>query len=606
VKPPPPTNQSCDAPSAARIGPNDMTDRAWPTPSAVEEGRAFWRMRMQLTRTLARQILSTSRLRLTLIVVLSLALWLGIAWLFFDGFRFLKTAIPHAATYARTVHAVFSMFFAALMVMLVFSLAVLLYGGLFRAEDVPLLLSLPARTERVFLHKYQEAVWFGCWAFLLLGSPMLLAYGLVADAPWYYYALLPAFLAAFTYIPAGVGALACLAVAWWAPRGRAHFVAVGFVAMAAVAVWIGFSVFHAPGATALTPDWFQQVVARAKFSEHQLLPSWWLSSGLLEAAGRGWDQSILFLCLLFANALLLRQLSIATACRVYRGSYDRLQGRGTARRDARPLSFDNALARLIPLPRQMRLLLIKDFRLFRRDPVQWSQFLVFFGLSALYFMNIRRFGSDMRQVGWVNMVSFLNLSVVGLILSTLTTRFIFPMISLEGRRFWMLGLLPVRRETILWSKFLFAAGGSLAPCMVLVFFSDTMLGVPGLIQASHQLTCALLCLGLSGIAVGFGAKMPNFREQSPSRIAAGFGGTLNLVVSAAYIALVVALTALPCHFYVLAHHALASEFVAARPDLVQWLNLWLAAGTLGSIVLGVLATVLPLRMGFRAFREMEF
>ena len=38
------------------------------------------------------------------------------------------------------------------------------------------------------------------------------------------------------------------------------------------------------------------------------------------------------------------------------------------------------------------------------------------------------------------------------------------MISLEGRRFWVLGLLPVRRETILWSKFLFAVGGSIIPC----------------------------------------------------------------------------------------------------------------------------------------------
>ena len=70
----------------------------------------------------------------------------------------------------------------------------------------------------------------------------------------------------------------------------------------------------------------------------------------------------------------------------------------------------------------------------------------------------------MYYVGWVNMVSFLNLSVVGLLLSTFTTRFVFPMISLEGRRFWILGLLPVRRTTILWSKFFFAAGGAIIPC----------------------------------------------------------------------------------------------------------------------------------------------
>ena len=86
------------------------------------------------------------------------------------------------------------------------------------------------------------------------------------------------------------------------------------------------------------------------------------------------------------------------------------------------------------------------------------------GLLVLYFLNIRRFNYDTYYIGWVNMVSFLNLSVVGLLLSTFTTRFVFPMMSLESQRFWLLGLLPLRRETILWSKFFFAAGGAIVPC----------------------------------------------------------------------------------------------------------------------------------------------
>jgi len=84
-----------------------------------------------------------------------------------------------------------------------------------------------------------------------------------------------------------------------------------------------------------------------------------------------------------------------------------------------------------------------------------------------------------------------------------------------------------------------------------VLLSDLMLHVPMLVIGVHQLTCVLLCLGLSSIAVGFGAMMPNFHETSPSKIAAGFGGTLNLVLSALYIMVVVVLTALPCHFYLL-------------------------------------------------------
>src|SRR5207244_2670042 len=161
---------------------------------------------------------------------------------------------------------------------------------------------------------------------------------------------------------------------------------------------------------------------------------------------------------------------------------------------------DDVVARFaLFLPRDVRLLLVKDFRLFRRDAVQWSQFLIFFGLLGLYFVNIRRFSYNATYSA---MIGFLNLAVVGLILSTFTTRFIFPMISLEGRRLWILGLLPIRRDSILWSKFLFAAIGSLLPCTTLVLLSDFMLQISEpVIYLSHQVSCIALCVGLSAIAV---------------------------------------------------------------------------------------------------------
>ena len=163
--------------------------------------------------------------------------------------------------------------------------------------------------------------------------------------------------------------------------------------------------------------------------------------------------------------------------------------------------------------------------------------------------------------------------------------------------------------------------------------SDLILGVSEMVVVSHQVTCVLLCLGLSGIAVGLGARFPNFRGQSPSQIAAGFGGTLNLVVSTLYILAVVLLTAVPAHFYLAAHDSDAGsasvEQFAANIDKqanVQWatrypaasirvdqpsdlqrkLELWLGTGILGSILLGAIATGVPLYVGFRAFRRMDF
>jgi ABC-2 type transport system permease protein len=264
-----------------------------------------------------------------------------------------------------------------------------------------------------------------------------------------------------------------------------------------------------------------------------------------------------------------------------------------------------ALTCFFPAP--MRLLMVKDLRLFRRDPMQWSQFLIFFGLLTLYFFNVRRFNYDLYYIGWVNMVSFLNVSVVGLLMSTFTTRFIYPLLSLEGQRFWLLGLLPVRRQMILWSKFLFAAGTAIVPCSLLTLLSDLMLDISLMVMVSHQLTCLILCFGLAGIAVGLGARLPNLREPSPSRIAAGFGGTLCLVISTLYILTVVLLTALPTHFVIAAKSTTTGPaMLESDGQLVYWLNLWLLGGTAASIGLGILATVVPLRMGFRYFKRMEF
>jgi ABC-2 type transport system permease protein len=573
------------------------------------EAHAFWRMRLRLARARLVQTLRAARFRLSIIFLLSGVLWGILFWLFYHAFDFLQTAIPAPDLRDETVQVVFGTFFVALMVMLVFSSAIILYSSLFRAGDVALLLTLPARPERIFLNKFQEAILMSSWAFLLLGSPMLLAYGLVVEAPWYFFAMLVPCLGAFVYIPGGIGALACLIVVHRLPKARWYVLAGAAAATVVAGAWGIWSLASGPQGNILTPGWFQSMLDRLRITEHRLLPSWWLSAGLFHAAQRNAADGVMFLALLIANALWFRQLAVWTAAAIYRSAYSRLHGRRARTQSGKAAWIDRALLRAIRfLPPQVRLLLVKDLRLFRRDPEQWSQSLIFVALLIFYFLNVRRLTYDASGYGtWVNLVSFLNVAVVGLLLSTFTTRFVFPMVSLEGRRFWFLGLLPVRRETILWSKFALAVGGAVVPSCLLILLSDAMLQVDPLILISHQVTGLIFCFGLSGIAVGLGATIPNLRELSPSRIAAGFGGTLNLVLSTLYILAIVLLTAIPSHFYLGAGYSRTAAQIfpsfASFQTFVRW---WLIAGTGVSLLLGVLATVVPLWLGFRAFRRLEF
>ena len=124
------------------------------------------------------------------------------------------------------ISLLFNAFFSSLMVMLVFSAGILLYGGMYCSPEARLLLTLPARAEAIFAHKFREALWFSSWGFVLLGSPMLVAYGVVREAAWTYFALLLPFMIAFVIIPAALGGICCIALVAWLPRLRLHAVSI--------------------------------------------------------------------------------------------------------------------------------------------------------------------------------------------------------------------------------------------------------------------------------------------------------------------------------------------------------------------------------------------
>ena len=453
------------------------------------------------------------------------------------------------------------------------------------------MLTMPARPERIFGYLFQEAAWFSSWGFLLLGSPMLVASGVVAHAPWYYYALLPPFMIAFVLIPVAMGGIVCLLLVDRMGRFRRFAARAAAIAVLVGIGWFGWSVVNGAKSDLMTPHWFQELSGRLQITENRWFPSWWLSLGLLEAMRHPaytapdyhpWAQSVMFLTLLISNALFFHQVATWLAGRVYRSSYSRMHSQRPARRRAGTSWFDGLLQGRGPRPPSpVRLLLVKELRLFRRDPVQLSQFLIFFGLLTLYFVNIRRFNYN---PGYSAMIGFLNLAVVGLILSTFTTRFIFPMsVSLEGAA--VLDSWPAAGESRHnpAHEIRLRGGDFVDPLLRADVHERHAAGN----QPRH-------CAGASDfwrgsvrraigwqIAVGLGAKMPEMRELSPSKIAAGFGGTLNLVLSAMYIVAITVLTAVPYHCRLIVRQS-ASTMLAGRWTVVLGSTWFIVGGVIAN------------------------
>ncbi|MEC8738038.1 MAG: hypothetical protein VXX91_07395, partial [Planctomycetota bacterium] len=379
----------------------------------------------KLRRTLAWNIVTStihqSRFRFGLVLVLSIIFWAAVFCLFYDAFSFIDSM------HAEVMSLLFNTFFSALMVMMTFSTGILMYGGLYRSGESSFLLTCPLRAETIHAHKFTEALWFSSWGFILLGSPMLIAYGIVRDAPWSFFVMIVPFLVTFVVIPASIGSILCMLVVAGLPRLRLHALSISFALVAVGIFWISWSTFSSTKSQLLTTAWFEETLSRLAMTEQVFLPSWWLASGLLDAALRGESpdltnqstrEALKFLGLILANALLLSLIASWVARWTYRKGYSNLQAEVPIRKRRQLFWLDELLTRGgSNVGNPIRLLLVKDLQIFRRDVTQWSQFIIFFGLLGLYFYNLRSF--NYSHV-YASLIGHLNLAVVGLIFSTFT------------------------------------------------------------------------------------------------------------------------------------------------------------------------------------------
>ena len=226
--------------------------------------------------------------------------------------------------------------------------------------------------------------------------------------------------------------------------------------------------------------------------------------------------------------------------------------------------------------------------------------MILFGLLFIYVANLRsvaRFDPNFTRNPdfWIVLMSFFNMGAGCFVLTILTTRFVYPILSLEGKQFWTIGLAPLRRETLVWEKFWLCWTTAFITTGALITFSNFMLHVSGIFIALSLATMIVLSFGLTSLSVGLGALTPNFREDNPARIANGLGGTMNIILSLLYVGLVLALEFWPV-FLSMTHKLHSME---AR----NWI---IASSVIGLVVVNVVVIIVPMRLGLRHWRELEF
>jgi ABC-2 type transport system permease protein len=523
--------------------------------------------------------------------------------LFQHGLQFLNN---FPALGALLTERLFFLLFVFLLIMLLFSNLVIGYTNFFRNRETSYLTSLPIPSQTIFRWKFVESAMVASWAFVFLIAPLLAAYGLTRGAPWHFYLMTVVALALFIVLPGVAGAWVAMNLARYLDRRSFQVITIvlTLTALVLMGLWFRPETLTDTSTDTRVLATLDKLLMRTHFSEWPWLPSFWLSTFVLQWAEGAWMAAGFFLLVLLSHVLLFGYLSFTQTGKLFYEAFSTVQSRESIfvrwkwfrRLRQRKVQTEYGAGRVERIFRifyggsdDVLALLIKDSRMFWRDTTQWGQTLVLFGLLGVYVINLRHFSQELTNPFWIHLICYLNLGACALNLATLTTRFVFPQVSLEGKRLWIVGMAPLGLVQALKAKFWLASRAALVVTVGLIWLSCHMLQMPMDRTLYLAVVIATMTFTLAALAMGLGALYPNFREDNPTKIVSGFGGTLCLVLSFMYI--VASVTML----------AVGSPWGWRGDASARWILTSWAGFVLLSIVIGWV----PYRLGLRRVRTVE-
>jgi ABC-2 type transport system permease protein len=529
--------------------------------------------------------------------IAAVLLFLGTA-LFYWTFEFL---LGQEVFGPPLVERLLGMVLMAFFSMLVFSNLIITLTTTYISKEVEFLMGHPLAYRQIFSVKLCESIFYSSWAFALLSLPIFVAYGAARHVGLKFYGGTVLLIIPFTIIPGALGALITMVLSAFFPARKTRTLSAALFIVIIMMTILMVRLVGGRQFMLQTGDVdFERIMSYLTVGSIPIFPNYWFAQGTLALADGRWGDFFYWFAMLASTAMMVVQACLWLIGPLYYRGWS-LSRESSKVEVTKGRSVIDRIGAWLPLGRSDRAILVKDLKTFCRDPAQWTQLIIVFSMLAIYVVCLRQAvrstaAIDMLLPKWRMILSFLTIGGTCFILSIVTTRFSYPMLSLEGRQYWIIGLAPVARTRLVWEKFILTWLVSFILAEALMVLSNFLIDTGTGILWLSVTTVLLVSLGLSSLSIGLGAMTPNFKEDNPARIANGLGGTINVVLSLIYIGLVVALS-IPLGARAVLGNMYESGGFMGRVVLLS---------ILGLAVVHAAVIILPMYFGLRRWRRIEF
>ena len=514
------------------------------------------------------------------IIIISGAVFL--VFMYYLFYRLLNYLIAVPLLGPILILKIISMIFMTNWLMLIYSSIITSFSTFYFSSDLPFLISSPFSFNDIFAVKYLEATLYSSWTIMVIFIPFFLAFGKLYSVNIVFYLLVTVSMIPFFMSASGIGIMAALLMMSIFPSRRTRDLLIFAGVLAGASIYVFLRVLQPE--KLLNPETLGSVVnylSAMQAPSFQYLPSYWITKIMLSASAKLFLQYFWYLGLLVAAAVVLFLINTVVASRLYYSSWAQAQEGSSGSRK------ENWGALGVFKDKIQRAMLEKDARSFIRDTSQWSQLLLIGALMIVYVFNIYKLPAEAYKVSII--ISFLNLAMVGFVLSALSLRFVFPAISIEGSSYWVIKSSPVSPRRLILLKYRMVILPLVLIGLTLVWLSNVLLKVNDIVMYMSLFTVIVMTAGITSIGIGFGALYPNFKVENITQIESSSGGFMCMIISLAYIAVIILIEAVPVRMLLMQTFGFTQAL--NYPAII--------ISSVVFILVNTVAIILPLRLGVK-------
>ncbi len=429
------------------------------------------------------------------------------------------------------------------------------YSTMFRAKEVGFLLTKPVSFTKLFAIKFLDNFFYSSSTLLLIITAVIFGYTEYFGLPWYFIPVSVLFIIfPFMFIAGSLGAIILLIILRLSARFGVKQV-ISTIGLIYGSTIISFYYFSSPvNLVNKVFEYFPNINAYFGFLEHpfiKFLPNYWISEALYWISSGKVSASGWFIYLLIVTSTVIFIFSLYLAKRWYYKTWlvsldlaEDLSIKNNGKK--RLFGFENK-SNLAP---HDEALLKREFILFFREPSQWTHLVVMLFLITIFISSIGSIDAMILNAYNVYLKTLVYLVVYLFnifLIASLSLRFVFPLVSLEGESIWKIRSAPLNHKKIIGTRLLIYFSIIFLIGQVLNFVTNYQFSIH--LTVISQFNTGLVTVLLVTLNFGMGAVFVNYKERNPIRIASSQGASITFLFTIVFLVFLIVILFAPLSNY---------------------------------------------------------